>query len=77
VIVELLEQHEQQQRDDHPDGGFGKHIIHENSSDAHASFTEYRTTILPAISGGRHARPSSLPKKPLKIICTSAHLPPK
>jgi hypothetical protein len=38
VVVELLEQHEQQQCNDHPDGGFGKHIIHENSSDADASF---------------------------------------
>jgi hypothetical protein len=37
MVVELLEQHEQQQCDYHPDGGFRKHVIHENSSDARAS----------------------------------------
>jgi hypothetical protein len=46
VVVELFEQHEQQQRDDHPDGGFGKHIIHENSFDATSIFTYTETPIL-------------------------------
>jgi hypothetical protein len=41
MVVELLEQHEQQQRDHHPDGGFGKHIIHENSSDADRTNTNF------------------------------------
>jgi hypothetical protein len=57
VVVELLEQHEQQQRDDHPDGGFGKHIIHEDSSDANASFPNFSKADFTAISSPCHARP--------------------
>jgi hypothetical protein len=59
MVVELLEQHEQQQCDDHPDGRLGKHIIHENSSDADRTNTNLRLPILPAILLGiysQHAR---------------------
>jgi hypothetical protein len=61
VVVELLEQHEQQQRDDHPDGGFGKHIIHEDSSDANASFPIFSKADFTALSSPCHARPPMVP----------------
>jgi hypothetical protein len=38
MTVKLLEQHKQQQRDDYPDGRFGKHVIHEDSLDAKRIF---------------------------------------
>jgi hypothetical protein len=62
MVVELLEQHKQQQRDHHPYGGFGKHIIHENSSDAGASLQIFRTPILLAISRPCYARSAVMPK---------------
>jgi hypothetical protein len=34
MAIELLVQHQQEQYHDYPDGGFGKHVIHENSLDA-------------------------------------------
>jgi hypothetical protein len=54
----LLEQHEQQQGYDNPDGGFGKHVIHENSLDARAPVTCSRNSILPAL--GRSVLESGL-----------------
>ncbi|MNU56507.1 hypothetical protein D3C71_456040 [compost metagenome] len=52
MTVELLEQHEQQQQYDYPDGRFGKHVIHEDSLDAvRISLPIARNTILLAISG--------------------------
>jgi hypothetical protein len=68
VVVELLEQHEQQQRDHHPDGGFGKHIIHENSSDADASFPIVSNADFTAISRRCHALPRA---SPLRILVPS------
>jgi hypothetical protein len=65
MAIELLEQHEQQQQYDDPDGRFGKHVIHEDSLDAvRIFFAIARNTILLAISRPCQSLPIRVRQKP-------------